>query len=341
MKHLKIAILFVISILLLLNINLSQVKAKEESVGYSVRAIIPENQIDHSISYFDLRMSPNQHQEIQTEIFNSSNEDINIDVHITNPITNSNGLIDYTDLEVKTDRSLKIPITKIASINDMTINIPAGESKIVPIQLEMPEKEFDGIILGGVYFEKRIEKTAEKTSGVQITNKYTYVLGLKLSETENEVKPKLHLKSVYPNLVNYHTAVIANIQNSTPVIVDKLAINAKVFNSKGKVENRVDVEDYKMAPNSSMDFVIDWKNKELKPGKYTLSLHANSGIQNWDWEKQFVIQEGKAKILNEEAVEISKDNNYLVYGLSFVILILIVVIVLLIRKNKQKMDNPD
>lgn len=341
MKKLAKAKILVLLLLLLYPFNLSAVSANDETVGYSVRAIIPENQLNLEVTYFDLRVEPNQKQVINVEILNSSQEDIEIDIHITNPITNSNGLIDYTNVEAKPEESLKIPITEIATVEEKTVSIQAGKSMILPIYLEIPKEEFSGIILGGIYFEKKTDKDEEKNKeGVQITNKYSYVIGLKLKEVDIDVEPALLLTSVKPALVNYRTAVKAKIQNSAPTIVEKLAINGIVYNSKGKEVRRIDVEDYRMAPNSSMDFVIDWKKEELKPGKYTLSLHANSGMRNWDWEEEFTIPKEQAQLLNEKAIDIYKDYSLAIYlGFSLIVLILLGIIVWLVRRNKQLKDN--
>lgn len=323
-------------LLLFLSINISKVAANDELVGYSVRAIIPQNQIKKDITYFDLLVEPNQEQVINVEIFNSSQEDIEIDVYITNPKTNRNGIIDYTDIKAKPDESLKVPITEIATIQQKTVAVPKGETRIVPINLKIPEKEFAGTILGGIYFEKKMKDTEKKSEGVQILNKYSYVLGLKLTENKQKIEPELNLQSVKPELVDYHTSIIAKLQNTTPVIVENLAINAIVYNSKGIEENRLEVEGYKMAPVSTMDVVIDWKNRKLKPGKYTLKLHANSGSNNWDWEETFNIEKEEAQAINEKAIEITKDYTvYIVVGFSTITLLLLGIIILLLRKNNR------
>lgn len=306
-----------------------------ENVGYSVRAMIPENQIDKNQTYFDLLMKPKQKQVINVEILNNRNEGMEINAHITNPQTNRNGLIDYTNTQTKVDESLKVPITEIAAIEKTTVKVPAKGSRIVPIRLKMPEEEFDGMILGGIFFENHSDEGSAPQQ--QITNKYAYVIGLKLSETDVKVKPELHLRSVKPGLVNYHTAVIANIQNSAPVIVDTLTLNARVYNSKDKEIHKADVKDYRMAPNSTMPFAIDWQNQKLKPGTYTLKLHAETGKQKWNWEKEFIIPSKAARGLNNKAVEITKDYTwYVIIGLCLIILILIFIIIRLMRKNKQQ-----
>lgn len=313
--------------------GMPQIKANAEDVGYAVRAVIPDNQVEKNQTYFDLRMTPEQKQTIKVEIYNSRTKDMNIDVYITNPITNRNGLIDYTDPKAIVDKSLKVPITKIASMNEKTVKVPAKGSITVPIQLDMPKDKFDGIILGGIYFVNHdVEKTAPNQ---QITNKYGYVIGLKLSETDKKIIPSLHLTSVKPGLVNYRPAVIANIQNSAPVIVNNLSLNAKIYSSNGAVMDQKDVNEYRMAPNTTMPFAIDWKENKLTPGKYTLKLQAKTGKQKWDWTKEFVIPGKEANNLNKNAVTVQNGKNYVWYLVTCFAVIIFILLAYIYKLRKK------
>ncbi|HEY4599727.1 MAG TPA: DUF916 and DUF3324 domain-containing protein [Cerasibacillus sp.] len=310
--------------------------AKDNSVGYSVRAIIPDNQIDKNQTYFDLKMKPKQKQTLYIEIFNSTNEPIEINCHITNAVTNRNGLIDYTNLNPKLDDTLLYPMTEIAKLKEDKVSVPAGQTRVVPVYLNMPTDPFDGVILGGIYFEKNVDEKETKDDSVQITNKYAYVIGLKLTETNRNMKPELHLKSVEPSLVNYRHAIIAPIQNRHPVIIDHLKIDAKVLDARGQVVHEQHVKDYRMAPNSTMEFVMDWNHNKFHPGTYTLILHASNGKQEWKWEEAFEIAKAEAKQLNKGAVQDNKDMTiYMIIGLSIVIIILFIILIKLKKENNQ------
>ena len=67
------------------------------------------------------------------------------------------------------------------------------------------------MILGGLHFEK-VNQEDESSQAVQIQNKYAYLIGIQLSENDHEVNPDLQLKNITPQLVNYRTAVVANIK---------------------------------------------------------------------------------------------------------------------------------
>lgn len=315
------------------------ISANDEPVGYSAKAIIPDNQIDKHQTYFDLLMEPNQKQDIQVEIFNSSNEDIEVSVHITNPTTTRNGLIDYTTIDAEIDETLQTPITDIAAVDDQPVIVPAENSVLVPIHIHMPNELFDGIILGGIYFEKRDNNEDVDGDAVQLTNQYTYVLGLKLSETDTKIEPELALENVHTGLVNYQPAVITTIRNKNPVIIDNMQLNAIVTDSKGNKINQVSVEDYRMAPNSVIPFAIDWKDDQLKPGTYHVDLHAKIGSKTWNWKDEFEVKPEVAEKINKDVVESDSGSNiiwYIVIGFSTIIIILLCIIVWLLKKNKPK-----
>ncbi|MGK7376429.1 DUF916 and DUF3324 domain-containing protein [Planococcus sp. 1R117A] len=324
--------------LLFLALGSSPAAADDGQVGYSVEPHIPANQIDKKQTYFDLLMEPGQKQELTVTVWNSTNKDMKVKASINNPVTNRNGIIDYTKIDAETDESLAVPITNIAELQEELVTVPANGSETVTVLLKMPDEAFDGVILGGLYFEKVLDEETED-AGIQIQNKYTYVVGLMLSETDKVIKPELALKTVQPSLVNYRTAVTANIQNSTAAIVNDLEIDARVLSEDGEELVYVEKRDLSMAPNSNMDFVIDWENRELEPGAYTLVMDGTLGEENWIWEYPFEIPKEEAEELNEEAVDLVEGTNaYVNGGYSLVIVILLGIIFWLLRRSKKAVE---
>ena len=333
----------IFSLVIIISVFPFTVYAQEDHVGYSVQASIPENQLDTKHSYFDLMMKPNQEQTLETTIFNNENEEINVRVSVYNAATNSNGLVVYEEQE-EIDTSLKTPLTEILTVKEDIVTIPAGESKIVTAELVMPEEEYDGIILGGLHFEKMMDEE-ETTEGVSIQNKYAYVIGVQLSENDHEVFPDLQLKSVEPKLVNHRTAVVANIQNSKPMLMNDMTMHAKVY-EKGKNETLKEKqqENIHMAPNSNMNVTIDWENEALKPGDYLLKVHATHDSETWEWEEEFTIEKSEATTLNKDAVELEDNGiSYLWFAVGIAILIMIILGLLFyikrLKKSHQLADN--
>ncbi|WP_317945806.1 DUF916 and DUF3324 domain-containing protein [Carnobacterium maltaromaticum] len=312
-----------------------------DSMKYSVSAVIPENQIDKTLTYFDLKMIPNQKQDIDLVVSNSGDEEQTIIISPNVAKTNQNGVIDYSQSKGDIDSSLIFPLKSIIS-EKQEVKLAPKEKKTVTFTLEMPEKEFNGLILGGFYISTKEvnNKAKEAEKDVQIKNNYSYVIGIKLRENTNEVKPDLKLNQIKPALLNYRTAITANLQNIEATIIKDLSIDAKVM-KKGNsdVLHETLKKDLSMAPNSNFDFPINWDNQSLEPGNYTLQLTATSGENKWNFEEDFNISSKESSTLNKEAVELEKaEPNWLLISLIIlvVLLLLIMMIGFLIYRYKKK-----
>ena len=175
---------------------------------------------------------------------------------------------------------------------------------------------------------------------MQIKNKYSYVIGLQLRENTNEVKPVMELNDIKPVLLNYRTAVTANLQNTEATIMKDVSINAKVM-KKGseKVLHETDKKGLSMAPNSNFDFPINWDNQSLDAGTYRLKLIAQSGEDKWEFDKEFTISAKDSTDLNKEAVELEKTEPNWILIISVVAgitIFLILVIGFFIYRHQKK-----
>ncbi|PGL73257.1 DUF916 and DUF3324 domain-containing protein [Bacillus sp. AFS055030] len=331
-------LLILSAILLTLSFIPLSVRA-ENTIDFSVKAIIPTNQIDHMKSYFDLKMSPGQKQDFKIEVFNNSKKEETIEANITFATTNNNGLIDYSESNSKNaDKSLKYPLTNLVSEPQKEVVIPAGKSKVVSFSITMPKDEYNGVILGAAHFKKKIDETkkSSENESINIKNEYAYVVGIKLSENSNEVEPNLHLLDIKPTLVNYRTTIAATIQNSESSIVKDMSIDAQIFKKgSNKVLYSSKKTEMSMAPNSNFDYAIDLNNQPIESGTYRLKMKAIIGTQIWEWDELFTI--GKEETdLNNKAVEIK--NNYFWYyiGGGLILLIGIICLIVFLRRKKEK-----
>lgn len=330
-------------ILLLLITVKSEVLA--DGITYGVKANIPENQIDKKVTYFDLLVKPGDTQSISLTLTNSGPEEIILGIKTNTAATNKNGVIDYSKSEGDKDSSLEVNFSDIIA-GPEEVTLAPNESKDVTFEISIPKEEFQGTVLGGFYIYKIGGETEqEQEQNVQIKNEYSYVIAVKLTESEEKILPELVLNDVKPGLENYRTAVTANIQNIKPTIIDKLHIKA-VVTEKGKetVIHQMVKDDMNMAPNSSFDFPISWDNKPLMPGTYTLKLESTSSEGEWKFEKDFKIDGEVSKELNTEAVELEKDNHwiYIVIGVLGLLLVSFIVVLLYkMNKLKSKLTNDD
>lgn len=340
----KITIIQLLIITLFLTFNVRQVYANG-NLAISVKAILPENQHDKDVTYFDLRMKPKQEQEVFLELTNPTKDTQKLKLEINDGTTNDNGVIDYSkrDSTYKRDDSLKISVTDVAKIQD-SVTIKPESKELVKIKISMPETPFKGVLFGGILvsdFEDKEKPDTKKASGMQIKNKVSYTIGLKLSESDDEVKANLDLIKAYADQADGHNVVKVKIQNNMPQKLDDIVYKAEVTEQgKKEVLHQANNQGYRFAPNSNFDYRISWENQPFKSGRYTVHMTAESKKtgQKWEWDKDFNITSTEARELNAKAVDLDKDNRllYIIIAILIVLLLSILIIVLLKIRNKKE-----
>lgn len=279
--------------------------------NFYVTAVIPENQIDNRQTYFDLLTEPNQKQTLEIKVTNSKSEDITIITELNSASTGRNGLIVYTDPDIR-DENLKTSITDIAQLREKTITIPADSSSSVYIDIAMPEEAVYGTILGGITFTEQEQEdeelNSETDSGVSIKNKITYVIGLKVTESNDTVTPDFELVSINPTLINYKPAVSVKVRNTEPLIVKDMEVNAEIFTAGEETSKslyNLSLKNSEMAPTSTGDFIIDWENTEFTAGTYRLKMAIIYGERQWTWDENFTIEDKQASEINSGAIDVN------------------------------------
>lgn len=319
------------------------VHANDGSVPYSVQGVLPENQVDSNVSYFDIEMEQNQTQELEVIIYNSSDEDITVEVSNNSAYTNSNGLIVYDELPENEElhETMTYPFSEISTIESPIVDVPAGQQETVVVTVESPDEAFDGVILGGLYFSLAPEDN-EDAESVTIQNRYSYALAVQIQETgnDNEVEPNIEMLSVEPGIINHRTGLQAEFVNTSSMIIG-LEIEGSVFEegSDEVLYTRTD-ENFTVAPNSKFKFPVMYDNHRLEPGNYVFRANATNGEETWEFEEKFEVTEEIANEANEEAVELAEEEDnslliYLVIGLGLLVAILLIVVIYLLRKHKK------
>ena len=314
--------------------------SKASELNFSVNAVIPDNQIDKEKSYFDLKVTPGEKQKLIVKLRNTTDKEIVINPHIQSAKTNKNGVIDYTPNKIKKDDTLKIAMEDIAKV-PKEVTVPPQSEKDLTIEVTMPKDKFDGVILGGIYLKEDTSKNKEedKENDVAIKNEYSYVVALQMRQNDNKVKPMLHMNEVNPETQNARNVIVANIQNSEPMIISKLKIDATV-NKKGSKDNLAILkkENLQVAPNSNFNIAVPLEGEKLEAGTYILNMKAESAGKEWQFKKEFNISADKATTMNEKDVTLEKETPTMLYiflGVAFLIVIA-VVIYFIIRRNKRK-----
>lgn len=269
--------------------------------GFSVQAIIPDNQRDTTKTYFDLLLSPGEKQTLQVVIRNGSENDIAATLRVHTATTGRNGVILYND-QPNHDDTLPVSVADITTIRSPEVTIPANGELTVPVDLQMPDTVFDGCILGGIAVTADMvgqEANPIEMENVQINNNYAYTIGLVISQNETPVAPDLELGAINANLVNHQPVVSANLRNIQPTIIKGMQLSAQVYRKDQTTAlHTLDKDNVDMAPNSSFDLGIDWNDQAIEPGDYRLALTATHEENVWTWDELFSIPAEAAASVN-------------------------------------------
>lgn len=327
----------VVSIIVcMFTISANELVYAQNGGSFSIRAVIPDNQVDTRQTYFDLRMEPGAKQTIQVVIDNPNAEDLTARIQLNPASTGRDGLIVYSESDTR-DEKLKVAITDVASLESETVVVPAAGSTTVNIDIQMPEEELDGTILGGIVVteENTQDNTQVENNNVSLTNTITYVIGLKITENDNEIIPDFEFVSISPELINHKTSMVAVLRNNAPLIVKDMEVNAQVYKSGSDTPlHELSLSNAEMAPLSSGDFVISWNDTTLAAGTYRLVMSATYNGQEWKWDEEFVIA-GEAKTINKEAVGLKRDYKWLYISSAIVGMLIIGVVAYQVGKRKK------
>ena len=339
---------FLIIILFLVILFTPSSLTADEGVGvFYVVPKIPKNQIDKRQSYFDLRVKPGSEQVLNVDIVNNGSEDLIISVSAISASTASNGMVDYKTPDIRDD-TMKIPFSEIATPQNESFVLKTGASTVASIDLKIPEEEFDGVILGGLYFSAAPEKIDEDklttSNGVAIDNRYSYVLGTTLSETDVKIEPEFQLLEVKADVVEYKPAIVHSIRNTEAAIANNMEMNIDIF-KEGSNEPvlKEKKESVDFAPNSVMNYPFYIDIETIEPGDYIskINLVSEDREQQWNLSKKFTISEKEKeriqKILEPESP--FSPWGYVAAGVIVLLLLIIIYLSVKLRKTNQRNGN--
>jgi hypothetical protein len=324
----------------------------ENTAKFTVQAQIPTNQIDKKKTYFDLGMSTEQVQTLIIKVTNTSNEKITIDLAAISASTNRNGVIDYCTPDIK-DETMKYAFSEISRVNTPIIALDPYESKTASVEVKMPKGEYEGVVLGGLLFRRRPseqESSGDEGSIMSITNVYSYVLAVKLTETDVEVKPDFELVKAESGQVNHYNEITYFVRNFEAAIAKNIKLNVKLFShnsNKYIAENTVEGID--MAPNSVMPYGLRWPDGKVAPGKYTAYISLELDSKLWEFQQDFEISNSDAEDTNTGAIIPSPADTagnakcaWLVpslIGLCALLLVVVIIILLILLKKRKKNED--
>ncbi len=343
-KVISLFFLLLMGITFFKGITVKAVDESKEPPKFNYQVKFPENQRSEDLGYYDLMMKPGQKQTVQIEFSNLGDTPTTIGIGLNSAKTNSNGVIEYGDSNIKKDNSLKYDFSDLVSAPS-EVKLEPGETKMLDIKIEMPESKFDGVIAGGIQIIQDGQNQKSENEGSTVINEYAYLIAMVLQVTDKEILPKLELNSVIAGQSNYRNTVYVNYSNKEAAFVRNMTTEVNIT-KKGSKEVLYETKQtsMKMAPNTFISFPVDMNGDRMVAGDYTATIlvTADDGI-NEKWTMDFSISKEEANKFNERDVGLTQDTGInwqliaLLVVVFFLLLLLIIFIIRHIRKkNKSK-----
>ena len=305
---------------------------------FSYELILPENQQDKNLGYYDIVINPKEKQEIKMQLNNTSDQAMKVDIELNSAKTNGNGVIEYGPSDLKKDPSLKYDLAEIMS-GPSEITIPPKSSEIVTFVINSPIVYFDGCIAGGIQLKPVVKSDQSQNTQGTIVNKFAFLIGVLLSESDTKkMKPKLKLNNVSLKLKDGSYTVFANISNTESIFVEKMTANIQITEKdQSKSSFELKKEDMRMAPNTMMNLPIPLNNQKVNSGEYTANVQItteNGG--NWNWVKNFTLSKVEAEQINKQIME--ESDFTFKYWLIIIVLILLLIVPIgfIIKRYKDR-----
>ncbi|MEI5993839.1 DUF916 and DUF3324 domain-containing protein [Candidatus Enterococcus mansonii] len=328
-----------------LTVYAEESKDNQNSGGFSYEVILPENQHNSKVGYFDLRVTPGQKQTLQIKLKNSADKETTVSVSVNGAKTNSNGVIEYGENKMKKDASLKYDLKDIVT-GPKEVTLAPQSEKMLDLEVAVPEASFEGYISGAVSLsEKDQENTDTKSDSGMIKNKFVYQTGIQLSESETKkIKPELKLNQVYPELNNYRNSIFINFSNVKPIYISDMTVDVQIM---GKASDEVLYDTkkahMKMAPNTLINFPVSMNGEKMVPGDYRAKILVTTKAGGrWQWEQEFKITDEDADKFNEQDLTLVQETgiNWLliamIVGGSLALILIVFIVIRSLKKGSKK-----
>lgn len=317
-----------------------KVHAQDNPGDFGVKAILPSNQIDPAITYFDLLVKPSQTQTLSFAVSNAAKKTRRFAVSVNPAVTSDGGTIDYSQAHPTLDSTLPFDPRAVMQLDHSSVTLKAGETQTVSLHLKMTAKAFQGQVLAGIHVEPVAAKPQAKSgkAGARIINRYAYNVAIVLQESRAAVPPKLKLRAGKIAPVNSRPTVQLRFQNSTPTIIGDLVFKTKLYKD-GKPFMTDHSNAYLVAPNSHFNLNLALGNLHATAGRYQAVIHATAkGGHKWSFTQSFTVSPTQAKQVNRRSVFIEQQPTVgpVAIILAVLLMLALLAIILLLWRNRRK-----
>ena len=320
----------------------------EAPSGMSFAAILidfPESQIgDGEKGYLDLLMRPGETAEATLYVQNFSEEEVILIIEVATATTTGGVAVYFPRPDVPYDESLRFRMEDIITIPER-VTLAGHERLDLPITIQMPDANFDGIIAGGITVTQYVDLDAVVGAG-DIVNLFATEFFVLMRQEIGSIPIIMNMHEVGAGHANYQNAVLVNLQNAAPMFVNDMSISATVTRyGETQVLWRSTSANGQMAPNSNFDFAVCLEGEPFEAGNYTLVIDIVAQNGNWSFTRNFTITEEEATYWNEADLDLDtrhpiiaflQDLPLWVWGIVVVVVIQVAIFVLLARRKKKK-----
>ena len=316
--------------------------------GFSVSANLPENQAEGVVGFFDLWVDPGDTQEVTINIRNGRDEPISVEMSINPASTSPSGSLHYTVHEPLFDDSMQYRLNDLASFPGgevtMDLEIPVGATAVVPVNIQIPDGGFDGMVLGGVHVLLGLTDE-ERERGGMLVNRFAQVMPIRLRINGTEhFEPDFALGFVRAEVVAGVSNFRANIHHTSPRISRNALGSMWVYQAGGDtpIMSHVDTR-INFAPNTVFEFTLrDRARHGIPAGDYRARIQIEYEGQFWNFEEYFTVTPAEARRMADEAIgQLTIDVDpgppiFLIVGLTLGGVLLLGLIAFLVARAKKK-----
>ena len=280
--------------------------------SFTVKAVIPHNQIDKKLTYYDLQVHPQQKQTLK----------IKVDLNINKAYTSQNGIISYDKSYVHLYKAQQPALSDLVQgKRHKSIVIDPQQSRTVKFTYQAPKTSFRGIILGGITASAAVGNSRKKNLTIQ--NRIRYVTGVVLRSQSHKVNPHLTLgANVRAQSRNMQSGLNFELRNAQPINLSKMKLRVRITPKTKNMPLRK-LNNMQMAPNSTWQVFVPYK--KLTAGTYVLHLNVK---EKPGWEQNFT---RKFTITKSQENTLSKEKTARNWPiLTWILLIVVLGIVLVI-----------
>lgn len=294
-------------------------KQQETGMSFTYGNKVPENQLKEG-AFFDLLVAQGQEQVLETDLTNLTNQDLTINVSVSNATTTGAGVIDYGPSQDQHTANLTHGLTDILEA-PASIKLPKNGKTTLKMTLKIPAESIKGVVLGGIHLQQEVDQMKPLKDSVSVTNQYAYIFSVSIRETEDI--PAFVFESAGATVdPNNKSIVNVNVSNQVPRIIKGMIVETLVTPKNSEevlAEQRL--ENAKMAPNSMMSIPLE---VALASGDYQMKTIVKVGGESWQWVDDFTIEEkkGQNQVLEvRQEVKTSKVNWFGILVLAGVLIL--------------------